>query len=92
MIVARIRLILGDQVRLRGSGFDARISGNLLAFDEPGKETTGTGELEIYDGTYKAYGQDLTIERGHLARHQGGEPPGKEARGPLRPRGSEDRD
>ncbi|MBI5444574.1 MAG: translocation/assembly module TamB domain-containing protein [Deltaproteobacteria bacterium] len=71
-MVARIRLILGNQVRLKGSGFDARISGNPLAFDEPGKETTGTGELEIKDGTYKAYGQDLTIERGRVARHKGG--------------------
>lgn len=65
-IVARVRLILGDEVRLEGSGFDARISGSLLVFDQPGKETTGTGELEIKDGTYKAYGQDLTIERGRL--------------------------
>jgi translocation and assembly module TamB len=65
-IVARVRLILGDEVKLKTSGFDAKISGSLLAFDQPGKETAGTGELEIKDGTYKAYGQDLTIERGRL--------------------------
>ncbi|MEO7920040.1 MAG: translocation/assembly module TamB domain-containing protein, partial [Thermoanaerobaculia bacterium] len=65
-IVARVRLILGDQVRLKSSGFDAKISGSLLAFDQPGKETAGTGELQLKEGTYKAYGQDLTIERGRL--------------------------
>ena len=65
-IVARVRLILGDQVRLKSSGFDAKISGSILAFDQPGKETAGTGELQIKEGTYKAYGQDLTIERGRL--------------------------
>ena len=36
------------------------------SIEEPGKVTRGTGELELKDGTFKAYGQDLTIERGRL--------------------------
>ena len=30
----------------------------------PGEFPTGTGELRIKEGTYRAYGQDLVIERG----------------------------
>lgn len=65
-IHARVRLILGDKVRLKASGLDTRITGSLLVIEEPGKQTLATGELELRDGTYKAYGQDLRIERGRL--------------------------
>jgi len=65
-IHARVRLILGDRVRLKASGLDARITGSVLAIEAPGKKTIATGELEIRDGTYKAYGQDLKVERGRL--------------------------
>ncbi|MBL8113262.1 MAG: translocation/assembly module TamB domain-containing protein, partial [Acidobacteria bacterium] len=64
---ARVRLILGDDVRLKASGLDTKITGSLLAIEQPGKRTIATGELELREGTYKAYGQDLRIERGRLA-------------------------
>jgi translocation and assembly module TamB len=53
-------------VRFTGMGLRARFQGSLLAIDEPGKPTTGTGQIEIIDGTYKAYGQDLIIEKGRV--------------------------
>jgi translocation and assembly module TamB len=63
---ARLRLILGEKVRIKGSGIDARVTGSVLAIEQPGRDVVATGELELHEGTYKAYGQDLTIERGRL--------------------------
>ncbi|MGE5717815.1 MAG: translocation/assembly module TamB domain-containing protein, partial [Acidobacteriota bacterium] len=63
---ARLRLILGEKVRIKGAGLDARVTGSVLAIEQPGRDVVATGELELHEGTYKAYGQDLTIERGRL--------------------------
>ena len=68
---ARVRLVLGDRVDVKGMGFDGRVTGSLLALENPGRPTAGTGELVITKGTYKAYGQDLTVEHGRL-RFAGG--------------------
>ena len=71
LLTARVRLILGDRVDVKGMGFDGRITGSLLALEDPGRPTAGTGELVITKGTYKAYGQDLTVEHGRI-RFAGG--------------------
>ena len=63
---ARVRLVVGEDVEIRLPGFRGKPKGNILVIDEPGAVTRATGELEITDGTYKAYGQDLVIERGRL--------------------------
>jgi len=71
-INSRIRLVLEESnlpkggVRFKGQGLTAKFKGSLLAIDEPGKPTTATGQIEIQDGFYKAYGQDLTIEKGRV--------------------------
>lgn len=65
-IHTRVRLILGDQVKFDGFGLRGRLTGNLLLIDEPKKLTVGRGQLGVEDGTYRAYGQNLTIERGRL--------------------------
>ncbi|HVR99063.1 MAG TPA: translocation/assembly module TamB domain-containing protein, partial [Thermoanaerobaculia bacterium] len=65
-VATRVRLILGRDVEVNLFGLEAKPTGSLLAVDEPGKVTRGTGELELKEGTFKAYGQDLTIERGRL--------------------------
>jgi translocation and assembly module TamB len=63
---ARVRIILGDDVSFDGFGLKARIKGNILAIDKPGESTTGSGELQILDGEYRAYGQGLVIEKGRI--------------------------
>jgi len=63
---AQVRVVLGNEVNFKGFGFDAKLEGSLLAIEEPGKPTSASGELLIVDGSYKAYGQDLTIERGRV--------------------------
>jgi translocation and assembly module TamB len=62
---ADINVTLGEKVTLGGYGLDARVLGRLDVTERPGAPTTGSGEVRV-EGTYKAYGQDLTIRQGQL--------------------------
>lgn len=62
---ADIALQLGEQVELRGFGFDGQVSGTLAVRERPGRVTTGRGTLDV-TGEYTAYGQDLRIVQGRL--------------------------
>lgn len=65
-IAARIRLNLGDEVRIRGPGFNGRLTGTLDIRQQPGRPATAEGMLNIVDGVYSAYGQELHITTGQL--------------------------
>lgn len=65
-LAARVRIILGKDVNMNVLGLKAKPTGSILAIEEPGKVTRGVGELELKEGTFKAYGQDLSIERGRV--------------------------
>ncbi|KHD07630.1 hypothetical protein PN36_04045 [Candidatus Thiomargarita nelsonii] len=65
-ISSKVKIILGDNVTFDGAGFKSRFGGTVIASNQPGKVTVGNGELYIIDGTYKAYGQDLKIDRGRV--------------------------
>jgi translocation and assembly module TamB len=62
---ADVTIILGDAVELSGFGLEAKVGGRLAVKEVPGVPTTGSGEISVA-GTYKAYGQDLTIQQGRL--------------------------
>lgn len=64
-LFADIKVTLGEKVSLAGYGLDARVLGQLNVKEQPGAATTGSGEVRV-EGTYKAYGQDLTIRQGQL--------------------------
>lgn len=66
-IHANVTVVIGEgeKVTLVGFGLDATVEGQLVVRETPGSETLGSGEVRL-SGTYKAYGQDLTIERGRL--------------------------
>ena len=66
LIETDVRIVLGDKVRFDGLGLKTRLEGAIAAHDEPGRPTTGRGELHLVGGRYKAYGQDLQIETGRL--------------------------
>lgn len=61
-----LTLILGDDVRFEGFGLDARLSGELQVLQSPERGLLTIGEVGVAEGKYKAYGQDLEIERGRL--------------------------
>ncbi len=63
-VTSSIRLTLGNRVNFYGFGFEGRFGGNLLLKDEPGQSTRATGEINIPEGRYRAYGQRLDIEEG----------------------------
>ncbi len=65
-VFADIGLKLGSAVRFEGFGLKTRLTGNLQLREAPGTPTSGRGEINLVDGRYKAYGQDLTIETGRL--------------------------
>ena len=65
-IYTQVRFTLGDAVSFEGLGLTGLFGGTVLATDEPGQPTRASGELNIRNGKYKAYGQDLEIRRGRL--------------------------
>lgn len=65
-LYADIRLRLGDQVSFEGFGLRTRFEGNLLISQQPQKPAKGNGQVNIREGTYRAYGQDLTIDNGRI--------------------------
>ena len=60
----RIRVILGDDVRFEGFDLEARVTGDLDVVDLPGRPLQVFGNVEIPEGRYEAWGQDLRLERG----------------------------
>jgi translocation and assembly module TamB len=55
----------GREIHLVGFGLNGYLSGQLAVQERPGQGATGRGQI-VVDGTYKAYGQDLTIDKGRL--------------------------
>ncbi|MBU0500619.1 MAG: translocation/assembly module TamB domain-containing protein [Gammaproteobacteria bacterium] len=65
-IDSRIDITLGDKVQFSGFGLKTRLTGSVRIDAEAGKLPAGHGALSLVDGTYKAYGQSLTIDRGRI--------------------------
>lgn len=61
-----LRLVAGERVRLEGYGFSGRLAGAVTLRGETPGLTRAQGELNIHDGRYEAYGQNLLVERGRL--------------------------
>ena len=72
---ADIKILLGESVSLEGFGLKTHLQGQLHAVQKK-------NQLKLYNklysvkGTYKAYGQDLTIEKGQLMFNGDMENPG----------------
>jgi translocation and assembly module TamB len=64
-ISAQVKVDLGRRTHVVGMGLDGRVSGILTVTERPGRATSGQGQLTV-NGTYKAYGQNLQIQRGQL--------------------------
>ena len=57
---------LGDNVRFSGFGLSTGIEGAVRIRGGTNSPYTGAGRLSLREGRYKAYGQQLEIERGQL--------------------------
>ncbi|MEH6610214.1 MAG: translocation/assembly module TamB domain-containing protein [Halioglobus sp.] len=68
-IDSKIQLILGDKVKINSMGFISRIEGDVTFTNTPDQSElipTADGKLSLKDGTFRAFGQDLDIEKGQL--------------------------
>jgi translocation and assembly module TamB len=79
-VFSRVTVTLGDQVRLSGFGLSARLAGEVAVQDSPARPTRVEGEVRIEDGRYRAYGQNLTVERGVLVFQGPADNPGLDIR------------
>lgn len=65
-ISTKIKMILGKKVRFRGYGVKANLNGGFIYKKIPGKTSIANGEINIINGSYKAYGQNLTLDEGRI--------------------------
>ncbi|MEX2130792.1 MAG: translocation/assembly module TamB domain-containing protein, partial [Pseudohongiellaceae bacterium] len=61
-----LAITLGEQVSFSGFGLDARLTGALNIRQGNNGASLTYGELSVIEGTYGAYGTELTLERGKL--------------------------
>ncbi len=65
-VQTKLRVELGDSVSFSGFGLRGRLAGSLAIDDERGRPTQGTGEIQIVNGKYRAFGNELTIDPGRF--------------------------
>lgn len=65
-VALNLRLDAGERLRLRGRGLDTRLAGALRLTTPAGRPALH-GDIRAVDGTYAAYGQKLTIEKGVIS-------------------------
>ncbi|MCP4286275.1 MAG: hypothetical protein GY792_17820 [Gammaproteobacteria bacterium] len=64
-LTARVRIALGEAVKFKGFGLKTELTGAVDARVNS-SETNVNGKIELRNGSYKSYGQDLEVERGRL--------------------------
>jgi translocation and assembly module TamB len=65
-VTSDVRLSLGKKVRISAYGLTGDVSGTVRTRAAPNEGTVASGELEVDDGVYRAYGKELEVERGRL--------------------------
>ena len=61
-----LKLILKNDVKVESFGLASRVAGDLAIKMSQGAPTIATGELNLIEGTYLAFGQDLIIRTGQI--------------------------
>ena len=64
---SRIRVVLGDNVRVNSFGLNATLAGEVTVITRPGDVVRGDGAIRVVEGEYKAFGQFVRITRGVLS-------------------------
>lgn len=59
-----VRIALGDHFYVKGRGLDARLGGSVRVRSQAHELPTANGTIRVAEGSYSAYGQRLTVERG----------------------------
>jgi len=66
-VSSRIRIVLGDDVRVDSFGLRARLGGDLTVITKPNDVPRGLGAIRVVEGEYRAFGQFVRIARGVLS-------------------------
>jgi translocation and assembly module TamB len=66
-ITTRIKVALGDAVRVDAYGLKARLDGAVTVSTVPDDVARGNGVIRVAEGQYKAFGQDVRITKGTLS-------------------------
>jgi len=61
-----VKLILGDSVEIEAGDFRGRLEGDLRVQQTPEIAPLGTGTINVVNGDYVIYGQQLNMERGRI--------------------------
>jgi translocation and assembly module TamB len=70
-VFSDLTLRLGERVTIDTLGLVGRLSGSLRTVADDSGFNRGTGELQVEEGKYTAYGRRLDIERGKLQFRDG---------------------
>jgi len=70
-VTTRVNIVLGDRVTIDTFGLSGRLTGALEARTDVNDVARGTGELNIAEGRYLAFGRRLDIEHGRLIFNNG---------------------
>ena len=65
-LLADVTLELGDNIQFSGFGIHGQITGKLRLTETPTQPVRAEGILQIVNGVYRIYGQELTIDSGRL--------------------------
>ena len=79
-ISTNLTLSLGNDVKFKGFGLNSTLSGELSLQKEPQRQFFTGGYVSVVEGSYKAYGQSLKVERGRLVFQGPYENPGLDIR------------
>ncbi|HCA88894.1 MAG TPA: hypothetical protein DEO98_00840 [Legionellales bacterium] len=61
-----LNISIGPRVKLDVKGLTGELKGQLALQQLPKRPLTATGEINVIDGKYQAYGQNLTIDEGQI--------------------------
>ncbi len=61
-----LKLIVENDVRIDSFGLESKIAGDLSIKMDQQTPMIATGELNLQEGTYRAFGQDLIITKGQI--------------------------
>jgi len=65
-VTTDVRVILGKRVHISAYGLTGTVAGAVRTRTAPRQASIASGELEVVDGEYRAYGKELEVERGKL--------------------------
>ncbi|RYG71274.1 hypothetical protein EON77_13035, partial [bacterium] len=70
-VASNIRLTLGDKVTINTFGLTGRLAGTITTRNDDSEIGRASGELNVTEGKYSAFGRNLDIERGRLLFNNG---------------------